>query len=158
MRPIATAVPTPFASQDSPEGLCGQGVWCTLHSLGTPGPTTTGYDLSMWTRQGREKLWSQLNEPWDLVIVGGGITGGANPGAANTLYHHIYPNCFTNSLYLWINFGAGGSGANQRNFCINGFTNRISSTWRRHIDHARIAACGFARFDHCVKNRQAQMG
>ena len=29
----------------------------------------------MWDRDSRDSTWKQLNEPWDLVIVGGGITG-----------------------------------------------------------------------------------
>ncbi|HEX4418963.1 MAG TPA: glycerol-3-phosphate dehydrogenase/oxidase [Kofleriaceae bacterium] len=29
----------------------------------------------MWDRDSREATWKQLSEPWDLVVVGGGITG-----------------------------------------------------------------------------------
>jgi glycerol-3-phosphate dehydrogenase len=29
----------------------------------------------MWRRDGRDAVWSRLGEPWDLVVVGGGITG-----------------------------------------------------------------------------------
>lgn len=29
----------------------------------------------MWTRQWRDDAWARLDEPWDLIIVGGGITG-----------------------------------------------------------------------------------
>ncbi|MDI7275922.1 MAG: FAD-dependent oxidoreductase, partial [Anaerolineae bacterium] len=29
----------------------------------------------MWQRDWRNTLWSRIDEPWDLVIVGGGITG-----------------------------------------------------------------------------------
>lgn len=29
----------------------------------------------MWTRDWRERLWSSLDLPWDLIVVGGGITG-----------------------------------------------------------------------------------
>ncbi len=28
-----------------------------------------------WTRGWRDKVWSELNQPWDLIIIGGGITG-----------------------------------------------------------------------------------
>jgi len=29
----------------------------------------------MWTRNWREAAWTGLDEPWDLIVVGGGITG-----------------------------------------------------------------------------------
>lgn len=29
----------------------------------------------MWTGNWRQKAWSQLDQPWDLIIIGGGITG-----------------------------------------------------------------------------------
>src|SRR5512136_1847237 len=29
----------------------------------------------MWERGWREQVWSGLNGPWDLIIIGGGITG-----------------------------------------------------------------------------------
>lgn len=29
----------------------------------------------MWERNWRDRVWSDLNQPWDLIIVGGGITG-----------------------------------------------------------------------------------
>src|SRR5512139_385526 len=29
----------------------------------------------MWERGWRERVWSELNAPWDLIVVGGGITG-----------------------------------------------------------------------------------
>lgn len=29
----------------------------------------------MWTGNWREDIWSNLNQPWDIIIVGGGITG-----------------------------------------------------------------------------------
>ncbi|HPH97649.1 MAG TPA: glycerol-3-phosphate dehydrogenase/oxidase [Anaerolineaceae bacterium] len=29
----------------------------------------------MWTEGWRDRIWSQLNEEWDLIIIGGGITG-----------------------------------------------------------------------------------
>jgi glycerol-3-phosphate dehydrogenase len=29
----------------------------------------------MWGRNWREEIWAQLDRPWDLIIVGGGITG-----------------------------------------------------------------------------------
>ncbi len=29
----------------------------------------------MWTRGWRDRIWSQLDRPWDLIVVGGGITG-----------------------------------------------------------------------------------
>ena len=28
-----------------------------------------------WTRGWRDNVWAELNQPWDLIIVGGGITG-----------------------------------------------------------------------------------
>lgn len=28
-----------------------------------------------WTRGWRDNVWSQLDQPWDLIIIGGGITG-----------------------------------------------------------------------------------
>jgi glycerol-3-phosphate dehydrogenase len=28
-----------------------------------------------WTKGWRDKVWSKLNQPWDLLIIGGGITG-----------------------------------------------------------------------------------
>jgi glycerol-3-phosphate dehydrogenase len=29
----------------------------------------------MWHTHWREEVWSRLNEPWDIIVVGGGITG-----------------------------------------------------------------------------------
>ncbi|AKV04633.1 Aerobic glycerol-3-phosphate dehydrogenase [Labilithrix luteola] len=29
----------------------------------------------MWTRGYRDEVWSRLDQPWDLIIIGGGITG-----------------------------------------------------------------------------------
>ena len=29
----------------------------------------------MWTTNWRDTNWSRLSQPWDIVIVGGGITG-----------------------------------------------------------------------------------
>lgn len=29
----------------------------------------------MWNKNWREEIWKNLNQPWDLVVVGGGITG-----------------------------------------------------------------------------------
>jgi glycerol-3-phosphate dehydrogenase len=29
----------------------------------------------MWTRDWREQIWSELHRPWDLIVIGGGITG-----------------------------------------------------------------------------------
>ncbi len=29
----------------------------------------------MWTSGWREQVWSQLGQPWDLIVIGGGITG-----------------------------------------------------------------------------------
>jgi glycerol-3-phosphate dehydrogenase len=29
----------------------------------------------MWAKNWREQIWSDLDEPWDLLIIGGGITG-----------------------------------------------------------------------------------
>jgi glycerol-3-phosphate dehydrogenase len=29
----------------------------------------------MWERGWRERVWSELNRPWDLIVIGGGITG-----------------------------------------------------------------------------------
>ncbi len=28
-----------------------------------------------WTRGWRDKVWSELDQPWDLIVIGGGITG-----------------------------------------------------------------------------------
>lgn len=86
----------------------GWGVWnCTSSSPQSGGLNSHGIFLS----GGPSTAW------W--FVMGGSITGGANPASANVLLHHIYPNCRYNSLYRWINFGAGGAGANQRNYCIN---------------------------------------
>ncbi|MCX6001277.1 MAG: FAD-dependent oxidoreductase, partial [Chloroflexi bacterium] len=29
----------------------------------------------MWRKGWREQTWSNLDQPWDLIIIGGGITG-----------------------------------------------------------------------------------
>ncbi len=29
----------------------------------------------MWTQNWRDKVWDQLDQPWDIIIIGGGITG-----------------------------------------------------------------------------------
>ena len=29
----------------------------------------------MWTRNWRETIWPQISQPWDVLIIGGGITG-----------------------------------------------------------------------------------
>jgi len=29
----------------------------------------------MWQSQWREEIWSQLQQPWDVIVIGGGITG-----------------------------------------------------------------------------------
>ena len=29
----------------------------------------------MWNRNWREQIWSDLDQPWDLIVIGGGITG-----------------------------------------------------------------------------------
>src|SRR5512134_2710060 len=29
----------------------------------------------MWQNQSRDQIWSDLDQDWDLIIVGGGITG-----------------------------------------------------------------------------------
>ncbi len=29
----------------------------------------------MWTKGWRDKIWSDLDQPWDLIVIGGGITG-----------------------------------------------------------------------------------
>jgi glycerol-3-phosphate dehydrogenase len=29
----------------------------------------------MWNKNWREQLWSDLDQPWDLIVIGGGITG-----------------------------------------------------------------------------------
>ncbi len=31
----------------------------------------------MWDRGWRDRIWSQLDQPWDLIVIGGGITGSA---------------------------------------------------------------------------------
>ena len=38
-------------------------------------PPRSNRTPSMWTAEARSRLWSRLDEPWDLVIIGGGITG-----------------------------------------------------------------------------------
>ncbi len=32
-------------------------------------------EVNMWHRNWRSKVWSELDQEWDMVIVGGGITG-----------------------------------------------------------------------------------
>lgn len=39
----------------------------------------------MWERNWREALWAQLEQPWDLLIIGGGITGAGILGEATRL-------------------------------------------------------------------------
>src|SRR5262249_27267143 len=107
-----------------------QGTTATVYSVSTNGatPSQTGWGLWNCTFTNPQ---SSLNghsifyagggggpTQW-WFVVGGTITGGSNPASANVLLHHIYPNAQLNSLYRWINFGAGGSGSGQRNFCIN---------------------------------------
>jgi glycerol-3-phosphate dehydrogenase len=29
----------------------------------------------MWDSNWRERIWQSLDQPWDIIIVGGGITG-----------------------------------------------------------------------------------
>ena len=29
----------------------------------------------MWNKNWREQIWRDLNQPWDMIIIGGGITG-----------------------------------------------------------------------------------
>ena len=29
----------------------------------------------MWNKNWREQIWSDLDQPWDVIIIGGGITG-----------------------------------------------------------------------------------
>ncbi|HTP07060.1 MAG TPA: FAD-dependent oxidoreductase, partial [Anaerolineae bacterium] len=29
----------------------------------------------MWNNNWREQIWSDLDQPWDLIVIGGGITG-----------------------------------------------------------------------------------
>ncbi len=29
----------------------------------------------MWNKGWRDQIWSQLNQPWDVIVIGGGITG-----------------------------------------------------------------------------------
>ncbi|MGD8814631.1 MAG: FAD-dependent oxidoreductase, partial [Anaerolineales bacterium] len=31
----------------------------------------------MWDRGWRDRIWSQLDQRWDLIVIGGGITGSA---------------------------------------------------------------------------------
>jgi glycerol-3-phosphate dehydrogenase len=31
--------------------------------------------LNMWENDGRDKIWQSINGPWDILIIGGGITG-----------------------------------------------------------------------------------
>src|SRR6266567_4929373 len=45
----------------------------------------------MWTENWRERIWSQIRQPWDVLIIGGGITGAgvlreaARPGLRSLL-------------------------------------------------------------------------
>ncbi len=42
----------------------------------------------MWDRGWRDRVWSQLDQPWDLIVIGGGITGaGILREAARTGLH-----------------------------------------------------------------------
>src|SRR6516225_4801751 len=36
----------------------------------------------MWPKGFRDEIWSRLDRPWDLVIIGGGITGAGILGEA----------------------------------------------------------------------------
>lgn len=36
----------------------------------------------MWKRGFRDEIWSRLDQKWDLIIVGGGITGAGILGEA----------------------------------------------------------------------------
>ena len=29
----------------------------------------------MWSKNWREQIWRDLDQPWDLIVIGGGITG-----------------------------------------------------------------------------------
>ena len=29
----------------------------------------------MWNKNWRDDLWSKIDQPWDIVIIGGGMTG-----------------------------------------------------------------------------------
>ena len=29
----------------------------------------------MWIGNWREQTWSELDQPWDIIVIGGGITG-----------------------------------------------------------------------------------
>ena len=29
----------------------------------------------MWQGNWRDKIWSELDQPWDVIVIGGGITG-----------------------------------------------------------------------------------
>jgi len=31
--------------------------------------------MKMWNKNWRDDLWSKIDQPWDIVIIGGGITG-----------------------------------------------------------------------------------
>src|SRR5208283_3362566 len=31
--------------------------------------------IKMWNKNWRDDLWSKIDQPWDIVIIGGGITG-----------------------------------------------------------------------------------
>jgi glycerol-3-phosphate dehydrogenase len=54
------------------------GIWRTLPSHTGPDHIMTrrGHKYhSPWTPGWREEIWSRLQEPWDLIIIGGGVTG-----------------------------------------------------------------------------------
>ena len=29
----------------------------------------------MWYKNWRQQAWAELNQPWDIIVIGGGITG-----------------------------------------------------------------------------------
>jgi len=39
----------------------------------------------MWQNNWRERIWEELDSPWDLIVVGGGITGAGVLRAATRL-------------------------------------------------------------------------
>jgi glycerol-3-phosphate dehydrogenase len=55
----------------------------------------------MWSKGWRERVWSNLNQPWDLIIIGGGITG------AGILHHAV--SCGLKALLVEANDFAFGT-------------------------------------------------
>ena len=42
----------------------------------------------MWQTNWRDNVWSRLDQPWDMIVVGGGITGAGILRLATSLGLH----------------------------------------------------------------------